>query len=230
MDQINHGLHEECGVFGIYDHSGETDMASAVYYALYALQHRGQESCGIAINVDGVITGHRDLGLVNEVFTPQVMDGLPKGGKMAVGHVRYATSGQRVRANAQPMVVRHCKGTIALCHNGNLTNAPALRRQLEMNGAIFHGSSDTEVISYVITRNRLTQPSIEDAISATMNEIEGAYSLVIMSPTKLIAARDPHGFRPLWASWRTAMCLPVRVARWMQWAQSSFATCCPARS
>ena len=98
MDQINHGLHEECGVFGIYDHSGETDMASAVYYALYALQHRGQESCGIAINVDGVITGHRDLGLVNEVFTPQVMDGLPKGGKMAVGHVRYATSGQRVRA------------------------------------------------------------------------------------------------------------------------------------
>ena len=99
-----------------------------------------------------------------------------------------------------------------------------------MNGAIFHGSSDTEVISYVITRNRLTQPSIEDAISATMNEIEGAYSLVIMSPTKLIAARDPHGFRPLWASWRTAMCLPVRVARWMQWAQSSFATCCPARS
>ena len=95
------------------------------------------------------------------------------------------------------MVVRHCKGTIALCHNGNLTNAPALRRQLEMNGAIFHGSSDTEVISYVITRNRLTQPSIEDAISATMNEIEGAYSLVIMSPTKLIAARDPHGFRPL---------------------------------
>ena len=151
MDQINHGLHEECGVFGIYDHSGETDMASAVYYALYALQHRGQESCGIAINVDGVITGYRDLGLVNEVFTPQVMDNLPKGGKMAVGHVRYATSGQRVRANAQPMVVRHCKGTIALCHNGNLTNAPALRRQLEMNGAIFHGSSDTEVISYVIT-------------------------------------------------------------------------------
>ena len=197
MDQSNHGLHEEFCVFGIYDHSGETDMASAVYYALYALQHRGQESCGIAINVDGVITGYRDLGLVNEVFTPQVMDGLPKGGKMAVGHVRYATSGQRVRANAQPMVVRHCKGTIALCHNGNLTNAPALRRQLEMNGAIFHGSSDTEVISYVITRNRLTQPSIEDAISATMNEIGGAYSLVILSPTKFIPARDPHGFRPL---------------------------------
>ena len=197
MDQINHGLHEECGVFGIYDHSGETDMASAVYYALYALQHRGQESCGIAINVDGVITGYRDLGLVNEVFTPQVMDNLPKGGKMAVGHVRYATSGQRVRANAQPMVVRHCKGTIALCHNGNLTNAIELRRQLENEGAIFHGSSDTEVICYLITRNRLRMGSIETAISKTMDVLEGAYSLVIMSATKLIAVRDPRGYRPL---------------------------------
>ncbi|MBQ8647787.1 MAG: amidophosphoribosyltransferase, partial [Oscillospiraceae bacterium] len=197
MEQINHGLHEECGVFGIYDRTGETDMVAAVYHALYALQHRGQESCGIAINEDGVITGHRDLGLVNEVFTPAMMASLPKNGKMAVGHVRYSTSNQRIRANSQPLVVRHCKGTIALCHNGALTNGAALRRKLELNGAIFHGTSDAEIISYIITQHRLTAPSIEAAISSAMNELEGAYSLVIMSPTKLIAARDPHGFHPL---------------------------------
>jgi amidophosphoribosyltransferase len=190
-------LHEECGVFGIYDKAGTEDVAAACYSALYALQHRGQESCGIAVNVDGVITGHRDLGLVNEVFTPAVMASLPAGGKMATGHVRYATSGSRTRANAQPMVVRHCKGTIALCHNGNLTNAAVLRHELEMQGAIFHGSSDTEVICYLVTRARLRCASIEAAISETMDLLAGAYSLVIMSPAKLIAARDPHGFRPL---------------------------------
>ena len=190
-------LHEECGVFGIYDKAGTEDVAAAAYAALYALQHRGQESCGIAVNVDGVITGHRDIGLVNEVFTPAVMASLPAGGKMATGHVRYATSGSRTRANAQPMVVRHCKGTIALCHNGNLTNAASLRHELEMQGAIFHGSSDTEVIWYLVTRARLACGNIETAISRTMDLLEGAYSLVIMSPAKLIAARDAHGFRPL---------------------------------
>lgn len=117
-------LHEECGVFGIYDSTGKTNMVSAVYSALYALQHRGQESCGIALNVDGVLTGYRDLGLVSEVFTPRVLADLPQNAKMATGHVRYATSGQRTRANAQPMVLHHCKGTMAICHNGNLTNAP----------------------------------------------------------------------------------------------------------
>lgn len=197
MEQINRSLHEECGVFGIYDRTGETDMVAAVYHALYALQHRGQESCGIAINDDGVITGYRDLGLVNEVFTPAMMASLPKDGKMAVGHVRYSTSSQRIRSNSQPLVVRHCKGTIALCHNGALTNGQALRRKLELNGAIFHGTSDAEIISYIITQHRLTSPSIEAAISSAMSELEGAYSLVIMSPTKLIAARDPHGFHPL---------------------------------
>ena len=191
------GLHEECGVFGIYDHSGAEDVIAAVYSGLYALQHRGQESCGIAVNVDGVITGHRDLGLVNEVFTKQVLDNLPKGAKMATGHVRYATSGSRVRANAQPMVVRHQKGGMALCHNGNLVNAAELRQELEMAGCIFHGTSDTEVISYLITRNRLKTSNIEEAVSRTMDTIKGAYSLVVMSPTKLIAARDPNGFRPL---------------------------------
>ena len=198
MSDFAYPLHEECGVFGIYDRAGTEDVAAAAYSALYALQHRGQESCGIAVNDDGVINGHRDLGLVNEVFTPAVLASISKPtAHMATGHVRYATAGSRVRANAQPMIVRHGRGTMALCHNGNLTNAIELRRQLENEGAIFHGSSDTEVICYLITRNRLRMGSIETAISKTMDVLEGAYSLVIMSATKLIAVRDPRGYRPL---------------------------------
>lgn len=192
-----HSLHEECGVFGIYDKTGTTDLVTATYAALYALQHRGQESCGMAINVDGVITGHKDAGLVNEVFTPDVLARLPEGAKMATGHVRYATSGSKRRENAQPIVIRHLKGGLALCHNGNLTNAKELRRRLEYNGSIFYGTADTEVIGYLLTQARLRTPSIETAIDQVMYEIEGAYSLVIMSPSKLIAVRDPHGFRPL---------------------------------
>lgn len=198
MSDFAYPLHEECGVFGIYDKAGTEDVAMAVYSALYALQHRGQESCGMAVNEDGVITGHRDLGLVNEVFTPQVMETMRKPeARMATGHVRYATAGSRVRANAQPMIVRHGRGTMALCHNGNLTNAVQLRNALENDGAIFHGSSDTEVICYLLTRNRLRHKSIEQAVSATMEQLEGAYSLIIMSSTKLIAVRDPRGYRPL---------------------------------
>ena len=198
MSDFANPLHEECGVFGIYDKAGTEDVAVAVYSALYALQHRGQESCGMAVNEDGVITGHRDLGLVNEVFTSQVMEAMRKPeARMATGHVRYATAGSRVRANAQPMIVRHGRGTMALCHNGNLTNAIQLRNALENDGAIFHGSSDTEVICYLLTRNRLRHKSIEQAVSATMEQLEGAYSLIIMSSTKLIAVRDPRGYRPL---------------------------------
>ena len=198
MSDFAYPLHEECGVFGIYDKAGTEDVAVAVYSALYALQHRGQESCGMAVNEDGVITGHRDLGLVNEVFTPQVMETMRKPeARMATGHVRYATAGSRVRANAQPMIVRHGRGTMALCHNGNLTNAVQLRNAVENDGAIFHGSSDTEVICYLLTRNRLRHKSIEQAVSATMEQLEGAYSLIIMSSTKLIAVRDPRGYRPL---------------------------------
>ena len=197
ISQFSQGLHEECGVFGMYDKTGATDMVSAVYSALYALQHRGQESCGIALNVDGVLSGHRDLGLVSEVFTKRVLEDLPRGAKMATGHVRYATAGQRSRSNAQPMILHHCKGAMAVCHNGNLVNAPKLRRKLEMSGSIFHGTSDTEVIAYLLTQNRLLTPNIEMAVSRTMDDIEGAYSLVIMTHTKLIAARDPNGFRPL---------------------------------
>ena len=198
MSDFNYPLHEECGVFGIYDKAGTEDVAVSVYAALYALQHRGQESCGMAVNEDGVITGHRDLGLVNEVFTPQVMEAMRKPeARMATGHVRYATAGSRVRANAQPMIVRHGRGTMALCHNGNLTNAIQLRNALENDGAIFHGSSDTEVICYLLTRNRLRHNSIEQAVASTMDMLDGAYSLVIMSSTKLIAVRDPRGYRPL---------------------------------
>ena len=188
-------IHEECGVFGIYT-GGGTDVAGLTYSALFALQHRGQESCGIAVNDDGVISGYKDLGLVGEVFPPERLQKLG-GGQLAVGHVRYATTGKKSRENAQPLIINHIKGSMALAHNGNLTNAAELREALELNGAIFHTTSDTEVIAYTITNERLRASSIEEAVSAAMDRIKGAYSLVIMSPQKLIAVRDPHGFRPL---------------------------------
>ncbi len=188
-------LHEECGVFGVVAPE-QSDVASTVYYGLFALQHRGQESCGIVVNDDGVFSHHKDNGLVNDIFTPEVMAKLGLG-DMAVGHVRYGTTGNASRANAQPIVVNHVKGPMALCHNGNLVNSFELREELEMGGSIFHTTSDTEVISYIITKERLSAPSIEDALCRAMNKIKGAYSLVVMSPSKLIAARDPNGFRPL---------------------------------
>ena len=188
-------LREECGVFGVY--SAETsDIAGTTYYGLFALQHRGQESCGIVVNDDGVFTGYKDTGLVNDVFTPEIIRRLGEG-NIAVGHVRYGTTGSNDRSNAQPIVVNHIKGKMALAHNGNLINSGELRRKLELEGSIFHTTSDTEVISYMITKERLTAPSIEQAVNAAMNRIRGAYSLVIMSPSKLIAVRDENGFRPL---------------------------------
>ena len=189
-------LHEECGVFGVLTRSHGEDVVPMTYRALYALQHRGQESCGIAINDDGVITGYKDVGLVNDVFTEDVMRRLPRG-EMAIGHCRYGTTGGRTRENAQPIVIRHIKGGMALAHNGNLTNASELREELELKGAIFSSTSDSEVISYVITRERLRTGSIEQAVCSAMDCLKGAYSLAIMSPRKLIAARDPMGFRPL---------------------------------
>ena len=187
-------IHEECGVFGIYDPAGS--CAQSAYYGLYALQHRGQESCGIVVNDDGIFVSHKDLGLVSEVFPKDVLAGLPEG-KMAVGHVRYGTTGGNNRNNCQPIEVNHQKGRMALAHNGNLSNAAELRSKLELSGAIFHSTSDTETIAYIVTRERLRTPSIEDALSAAMNTLDGAYSLVLMSPQKLICARDPYGFRPL---------------------------------
>ena len=188
-------IHEECGVFGLF--SGEpVQAAHHAYYGLYALQHRGQESCGIIVNDDGLFVSHKDLGLVSEVFTEDVMRRFPTA-KIAVGHVRYGTTGASNRRNVQPIEVNHQKGKMAIAHNGNLSNAAALRDQLELSGAIFHTTSDTEIIAYIITRERLQSPSIEEAVSRAMYSLEGAYSLVLMSSRKLICARDPYGFRPL---------------------------------
>lgn len=186
---------EECGVFGIFSNHTE-DLASLVYYGLYALQHRGQESAGIVVNDDGIFRSYKDVGLVNEVFNAQRLNELGLG-NIAIGHVRYGTTGTDKRLNAQPIVVNHIKGRIALAHNGNLTNSYELREALEMAGSIFHTTSDTEVISYLITKERLTSPSIEAAVNLAMHHLQGAYSLCIMSPSKMIAVRDPNGFRPL---------------------------------
>ena len=188
-------IHEECGVFGIYSTDG-VDVAKSSYYALYALQHRGQESCGIVVNQNGILRSHKDVGLVNEVFTQQVVESLGQG-QMAIGHVRYGTTGINPRQNAQPLTVNHVKGLMALAHNGALTNAYQLREQLELSGSIFHTTTDTEVISYAIIRERLKCASIEEAVCRAMDHLAGAYSLVIMSSTKLMGVRDPYGFRPL---------------------------------
>ena len=188
-------IHEECGVYGVYSTKTE-DVASLVYYGLYALQHRGQESCGIVVNDDGVFTSHKGLGLVSEVFSHEEMKKFPRG-EIAVGHVRYGTTGGNNLSNCQPIQVNHLRGKLAVAHNGNLSNALPLRQELELSGAIFHSTSDTETIAYVITRERITAPSIQEAVSRAMDKLDGAYSLVMMSSTKLVAVRDPHGFRPL---------------------------------
>lgn len=188
-------IHEECGIFGIYS-SKNYEIASDVYYGLFALQHRGQESCGIVVNDDGLFNFYKDIGLVNDVFNQDILTKLGEG-SIAIGHVRYGTTGSTDRENAQPLVVNHVKGRMALAHNGNITNSLELRTELELNGSIFHTTSDTEVISYLITKERLSKSSIEDAVSSAVNKIKGAYSFVLMSPAKLIAVRDRHGFRPV---------------------------------
>lgn len=188
-------LHEECGVFGMIG-SEKTDAAGIVYHGLFALQHRGQESCGIVVNDQGVFASCKDLGLVGEVFGERELSSLPDS-RMAIGHVRYGTTGGNTYSNIQPLTVSHQKGNLALAHNGNLTNAFELRNMLELSGAIFHSTSDTETICYMITRERIHAPNIEMAVLGAMKYLKGAYSLVMMSSTKLIAVRDPKGFRPL---------------------------------
>ena len=195
MIVLKTGLHEECGVFGVYS-PHTTDVAAMTYVALYALQHRGQESCGIVVNDRGVFSHHKDLGLVPEVFNRSQIEKLGQG-NISIGHVRYSTTGKPSRSNAQPIVVRHVKGPMSIAHNGNLVNAHELRRKYELRGAIFHTTNDTEVISYAVTEQRLERSSIEEAVEYAMYDLKGAYSLVVMSPQKLIAARDPNGFRPL---------------------------------
>ena len=192
------GLHEECGVFGMYDFDGG-DVASTIYYGLFALQHRGQESCGIAVSETdgpkGKVSTRKDMGLVNEVFTQENLESL--SGDIGVGHVRYSTAGASTRENAQPLVLNYVKGTLALAHNGNLINANELRSDLEYTGAIFQTTIDSEVIAYHIARERLKSKTVEEAVARACKKIKGAYSLVVMSPRKLIAARDPFGFKPL---------------------------------
>ena len=192
------GLHEECGVFGAYDFDGE-DVASTIYYGLFALQHRGQESCGIAVSdtngPKGKVMSYKDMGLVNEVFNPENLEKLK--GNIGVGHVRYSTAGSSVRENAQPLVLNYVKGTLGMAHNGNLLNAVELREELSYTGAIFQTTIDSEVIAYLIARERLKVGTVEEAVKNAMLKIKGAYSLVVMSPRKLIGARDPFGFKPL---------------------------------
>lgn len=190
--------HEECGVFGIYDFDGN-DVASSIYYGLFALQHRGQESCGIAVSdtegPKGKVNSVKGMGLVNEVFNQEELEKLH--GDIGVGHTRYSTAGSSTRENAQPLVLNYVKGTLALAHNGNLINAPELRRELEYTGAIFQTTIDSEVIAYHIARERIKVHSVEEAVKCAMKKIKGAYSLIVMSPRKLIGARDPLGFKPL---------------------------------
>ena len=195
---VNDELHEECGVFGMYDFDGG-DVASTIYYGLFALQHRGQESCGIAVTdtegPKGKVTTHKGMGLVNEVFDEDALKSL--NGNIGVGHVRYSTAGASTRENAQPLVLNYVKGTLGLAHNGNLINANELREELSQTGAIFQTTIDTEVIAYHIARERLNAKTVQEAVGLACRKIKGAYALVVMSPRKLIGVRDPYGFKPL---------------------------------
>ena len=182
-------------VFGIFG-TETANVASSVYYGLYALQHRGQASCGIVVNDDGVFHAYKDSGLVNEVFTPGVLKSLGEG-QLALGNVRYGTSDTRDRINSEPIVVNHSKGRMAISLDGKLVNGVELKNAMELQGSIFHTGNDAEIISAVIIKERITSSSIEEAVNKAMHRIKGAYSLVIMSPQKLIAVRDPHGFKPL---------------------------------
>ena len=198
QEEFDDSLHEECGVFGVYDFDGN-DVASTIYYGLFALQHRGQESCGIAVSDTNGPKGKASLlkgmGLVNEVFTQEDLEKLK--GNIGIGHVRYSTAGSSTRENAQPLLLNYIKGTLGLAHNGNLINALELRRELERTGAIFQTTIDSEVIAYHIARERVNTHSVEEAVRLAMHKIKGAYSLIVMSPRKLIGARDPFGFKPL---------------------------------
>ena len=188
-------IHEECGVFGVVS-PARNGVADLAYLGLFALQHRGQESCGITINDEGTLRTHKDLGLVEDVFSRGELSRLGEG-NMAVGHTRSGTSAGNDHASCQPIVVNHTKGRMAIAHNGNLVNAFELRVELEESGSIFHGSSDAEIISHVITRERMNCESIEQAVARSMDRLKGAYSMIVMTPSKMVAVRDEYGFRPL---------------------------------
>lgn len=191
-------LHEECGVFGILDSKGE-NVANTIYYGLCALQHRGQESAGIAVcNTEGPLGNllcHKNMGLVNEIFSPDVLSELT--GNIGIGHVRYSTTGESTIKNAQPIAINYFKGTLALVHNGNITNMDELKISLQENGAIFHSTTDSEIITYQIALERTKTNSIEEAVYKTARKIKGGFALIIMSPQKMIGVRDPYGLKPL---------------------------------
>lgn len=188
-------IKEECGVFGIFANDSDLDVARITNYALFALQHRGQDSCGIAVNDNGTIVYHKNVGTVPEVFDDVIMNHL--SGQIAVGHVRAATASNNSRENAQPLVTKYVKGTLTLAHNGTLINSKSLRENLEKEGALFQCTNDAEVLAYLIAKERLFTHSVEDAVSKMMSKIVGAYAFVVMSPSKLIAVRDPRGMKPL---------------------------------
>ncbi len=188
-------LNEECGVFGVYSQDEDLDPSRLTYYGLFALQHRGQESAGIAVNNHGTILYRKEMGMVTEIFDDVVLDYLK--GHSAIGHVRYSTAGDSLAENAQPLVIKYTKGHMALAHNGNLTNANLLRHQLEGQGTIFQTTTDSEVIAALLSRARIRYSSIEESLMDVMKTINGAYSLLVMTPHKLLAARDPLGMRPL---------------------------------
>ena len=207
------GVHEECGVFGIYDLDHQ-NVAPSIYYGLCALQHRGQESCGIALTdttgPKGNIQVHKGLGLVSEVFRSSTLESLH--GDLGVGHVRYSTTGASVVENAQPLVLNYQKGTLVLAHNGNLINTDSLREKLEQTGTVFHSTTDSEVLACLIAQARVRTGQVEDAIIQAVSQIQGAYGLVISSPRKLIGVRDPYGLKPL--------CLGKRDHAWILASES----------
>jgi amidophosphoribosyltransferase len=183
-------FHDECGVFGVFGHP---EAANLTYLGLYALQHRGQESAGIVASSGGDLNMHRAMGEVEEIFQPRVLAKL--AGSSAIGHTRYSTAGDKALLNAQPILVDCSKGKIAVAHNGNLTNAGEWRRKLEHRGSIFQANSDTEVIVHLIARSQAR--NVSGALGDALNQLEGAYSLLVLTPDELYAVRDPRGFRPL---------------------------------
>ena len=202
-------IHEACGIFGVWDPAG--DCARTVYYGLFALQHRGQEACGIASIRDRELSFQKDVGLVSEVFRPEDLRRLD--GTLAIGHVRYGTAGGSGRENAQPLTLKYVKGTLAVAHNGNLADAQALRTAFEYRGAIFQTTTDSELIAYAIAQERLRCGSAEEAVCRAIPTLRGAYSILVLSPRKLIAARAPGGsVRCAWGGGGRRCCSPRRAA------------------
>lgn len=185
---------EACGIFGVYDKDGY-DVARLTYAGLFSLQHRGQESCGIAVNDNRIITHFKGLGHVSDVFHDRELDSLK--GQMAIGHVRYATDTDKGLHNAQPLVSMYIKGQLAMAHNGSLSNSYELKRELELSGAIFQTTTDTEIMMHLLAKERMITGRAETALAKIMNRLEGSYCVVMMTPQKLIACRDPLGMRPL---------------------------------